>query len=726
VAVADDKRRKKAGLGGRKAAADEHAIIAVLLGLDVAELVQAGDDVVAVVGHEQRGGAEFAGDQLGAAIEQGLDAGPGFRGNEEGVGREGAGVREHGRIGGIGLVENGERRLVVGAELAQDFERGGVMLGDVGVGDVEQMNEEIGHDDLLKRGLEGLDEIVGQAADEADRVGHEQLLVVAEQELAGGGIERGEKLVLDEDGRAGEAVEERGLAGVGVADDGGGRHRDAQAARALHAALLHDPGEFALEVGDAVADEAAVLLELRFAFTAEGALAALAGEVGPGAGEARERIFLAGERDLEHGLPGVGALGENLEDDLLPVDDGEVGEFFPVALLSGRKVVVEDDEIGGVGPGLGGEFLRLAAAEEKRRRGLAQGDERGAGDAEAEIFHQLTQLVQQFPSFTRRHLRRLHADQKGAREAGFGFEKFGHGFFPDFKGYAADGGSQTASAGRNRKAPPGCRKVAAAAVVILTGILMKRMPALLLLAAAVLFSRPAPAAGVKPPFAFEPLGVGNGCFVESICLCDRYEELFGADQWVRVLQWGAKEGEMTTTGHAVAVFELNGRLWAWDINFGFLPLDVPPDSREDIARVTPPILARYPGIVPQYPVYFEDSAGQPEEHPPEVLALNIERAFRDATLAGARLAAHRPVNVVQFSYFDAGTEHQSAAAVFIFGGRLCVYFPERGTFPFITPSRSIINLHQLQEAFRHVYPGAFALKSLNTAGPAPVSATLQN
>ena len=227
----------------------------------------------------------------------------------------------------------------------------------------------------------------------------------------------------------------------------------------------------------------------------------------------------------------------------------------------------------------------------------------------------------------------------------------------------------------------------------------------------------APAAAVKPPFIYEPLGVANGCFVESVCFYDHYQELFGSDQWIRVLRWGAKEGETLTDGHAVAVFELEGRLWAWDINFGFLPLDVPLDAREDIARVTPPILAKYPGIVPQYPLYFLDLKQPPETHAPEVMSTNENLAFRDATVAAARLAEHRPVNVVQFSYVENGETKQSVAAVFIFGSRVCVYFPERGTYPFILAQRSILNLWQLRYAFERVYPGASSLKSLNYGAP---------
>jgi len=234
-----------------------------------------------------------------------------------------------------------------------------------------------------------------------------------------------------------------------------------------------------------------------------------------------------------------------------------------------------------------------------------------------------------------------------------------------------------------------------------------------LLAALMLTGAAAGTSAVKPPFPHEPLGVDNGCFVESVCFYDDFQDKFGTDPWIRVLQWGAKDGEAVTTGHAVAVFELKGRLWAWDINFGFLPLDVPLDARENIGQVTPPILARYPGIVPQYPLYFQDMVQAPEPHPPEAQIMNEERAFRDASLAAARLAAHRPVNLVQFTYVENGETRQSVATVFIFGGRVCVYFPERGTIPFILSQRSILNLWQLRYAFGRVYTGANSLKSLN-------------
>jgi hypothetical protein len=236
-----------------------------------------------------------------------------------------------------------------------------------------------------------------------------------------------------------------------------------------------------------------------------------------------------------------------------------------------------------------------------------------------------------------------------------------------------------------------------------------------------------PVTALKPPFAHETLGAGNDCVVESVYFYDHFKEVCGADSWVRVLQWGAKENDEVVTGHAVAVFEWQGQLWAWDINFGFMPLDVPPESKENIALVMAPIVARYPNIQPYFPMYRQDFSQQPEANLPEVLATNDVQAIREATLAGARLGAHRPVNVLQFSCPDSsGAMQQSAAVAFIFNGQVLIYFPEIGTYRFRFPYLTVLNMQQLQWAVHRVIPGASGLHSLNYTGSAPVSADGQN
>ena len=220
-------------------------------------------------------------------------------------------------------------------------------------------------------------------------------------------------------------------------------------------------------------------------------------------------------------------------------------------------------------------------------------------------------------------------------------------------------------------------------------------------------------AGVGKPaplFPHERLNVANSCLVESIYFYDQFRERFGEEAWVRVLQWGAKEDEEVVAGHAVAVFELKNRLWSWDVNYGFLPLDAPPAQRDDVDRVAPLVLAKYPRITARYPLYRFDFPQAPATAPPAALPLHENSDVRDASVVAEKLARHRPVNLLQYSYVVDGETKTSAVAVFLFHGRFCVYFPDSGTIPFRARQNSVGNLRQIQECLRRVHPGAFALK----------------
>ena len=179
-------------------------------------------------------------------------------------------------------------------------------------------------------------------------------------------------------------------------------------------------------MGDAVAHGAPVLLQLRLAFAAEGAPAALAGEVRPRALQAGKKIFLAGQFHLEHGLAGVRAVGENLEDHLLPVDDGQRGFLLPVALLGRRERLVDHDDVGARRLGLRDHLGDLAAAEKEGGDGAAQVDEVAAGDGQAEVLDQFPQFREQLGALARRHARGLHADQVCVEDALILVEQLGH------------------------------------------------------------------------------------------------------------------------------------------------------------------------------------------------------------------------------------------------------------------------------------------------------------
>ena len=92
------------------------------------------------------------------------------------------------------------------------------------------MDDQVGEGRLLQRRLEGVDELMGQLADEADGVG-EQVLAAGVLVGAGGRVERVEEPVPDPDPGAGDRVEERRLAGVRVAGERNGRDRASDRAR---------------------------------------------------------------------------------------------------------------------------------------------------------------------------------------------------------------------------------------------------------------------------------------------------------------------------------------------------------------------------------------------------------------------------------------------------------------------------------------------------------------
>ena len=108
----------------------------------------------------------------------------------------------------VGLVEHHQLGHPVGADLGQHGAHGVDLAVGVGGAGVDDVHQQVGLGDHLEGGLERLHQLVGQLADEADRVGHEHGLAAGQVEPAGGGVERGEEAVLHQHAGVGEAVEE--------------------------------------------------------------------------------------------------------------------------------------------------------------------------------------------------------------------------------------------------------------------------------------------------------------------------------------------------------------------------------------------------------------------------------------------------------------------------------------------------------------------------------------
>jgi len=212
---------------------------------------------------------------------------------------------------------------------------------------------------------------------------------------------------------------------------------------------------------------------------------------------------------------------------------------------------------------------------------------------------------------------------------------------------------------------------------------------------------------MKPPFAYEPLSVRNSCFVESVHFYDMYLSRKIEGGWVRVLQWGNQDGDYKiSSGHAVAIYVADGKLCGYDINFGFWPIGVPVERRADPTDVGPRVFAHYPQFKPVFARYREDYMQEVPAKRPDFLFYHANQDVRDATRVASELGRFRPVYVVEFAYMEKGLKQQSAAAIFVFNGRLCIYFPRGGTHISNSLVRAVDDPAAVRFVIGRLYPGA--------------------
>ena len=97
-------------------------------------------------------------------------------------------------------------------------------LGGFRVGYVADVDYDVRAGGLLKRGFERLHQMVRQTADKSYGIDEQQTPSVGKLYSPGGRVEGGEQLILREDVRTGQQVQQRGFPRVGVAYDGSDLH----------------------------------------------------------------------------------------------------------------------------------------------------------------------------------------------------------------------------------------------------------------------------------------------------------------------------------------------------------------------------------------------------------------------------------------------------------------------------------------------------------------------
>jgi hypothetical protein len=219
-------------------------------------------------------------------------------------------------------------------------------------------------------------------------------------------------------------------------------------------------------------------------------------------------------------------------------------------------------------------------------------------------------------------------------------------------------------------------------------------------------------APLAKPFNYAPLGVRNSCLVESVRFYDAFHTPArgGPGGWVRILQWGNDAGNLRhiTLGHAVAVCLVRDMLWMYDVNFGFVPLRTPVEKRDDPSEISAEILAKYRLTKTAYLIYHQNMMSLPVQLPQKFTYLTGNADVREATKVASEIGRHRKTRVAGFVYHDkqTGRTQLSAAALFEFSGRLCVYFPSQGTLTTELHADSLEDVRKVAALILQAYPGA--------------------
>ena len=257
------------------------------------------------------------------------------------------------------------------------------------------MDDQIGLDHFLERGAERGDEMGRQVRDEADRVGQDDDRAVRQPDPPQGRVEGREQHVLGKHGRAGQAVEQGRLAGIGVADDRHDRKRDLLALGAMQVAGAPHGFQLALQLDDLFLEDAPVGLDLGLARTTEEAGAApLALEVGPAPDQPAALVVEVRQLDLQRAFPGARAAAENLQDDAGAVEDLGVELLFEIALLDRGERMVDHDKLAARLGHLFGDLGDLAGADQRRGLGICDIDDLGVDGIEVDGVGEAHRLVQ--------------------------------------------------------------------------------------------------------------------------------------------------------------------------------------------------------------------------------------------------------------------------------------------------------------------------------------------
>ncbi len=245
----------------------------------------------------------------------------------------------------VELVEDFDRWHRLSADFGQHAAHGRHLDLAVRIRCVDDVHQQIGGRHFLERRAKCRDERVRKPIDEADRVRHEQLAPVRQPHFSDQRIQRHEERIRRDRLIAGQRVEERRLAGVGVADEGDSRHGALLAPLAQLRPAPADDVNLLRQHADAVPNPPAIGFEFGFARAPGADAAAETRQCGARSDESRQQVLQLRQLDLQLAFPRPRTTREDVEDELRPIDDLPVERLLEIAQLRRAQLVVEDDDV---------------------------------------------------------------------------------------------------------------------------------------------------------------------------------------------------------------------------------------------------------------------------------------------------------------------------------------------------------------------------------------------
>jgi len=164
----------------------------------------------------------------------------------------------------ITFVENERPRNHVEIEVLENLDDGGNLDVNVGGAGVDDMDQQVRLPQFLQRCSKRSDQFLGQIANEANRVRHDDLTVPWESKSAARRIERLKQPVFRGNMTLRQDIQEGGFSGVGIADQGKNRHSVSGSTRTALALMTDKLMQLPLEMRDAVSDAAPICFQFCF------------------------------------------------------------------------------------------------------------------------------------------------------------------------------------------------------------------------------------------------------------------------------------------------------------------------------------------------------------------------------------------------------------------------------------------------------------------------------